>query len=119
MDAIYQVPSPGIMICWLGSVPAQDRGGYGLREHHFAAYLRTKESSDDADGSDIYKILVLLETGIPASGDGLPIIETELHSSCDPIGNPFNQARIVTPPPQSLDYFEARFSLLEKGPGEA
>jgi hypothetical protein len=118
LDAIYQVPQPGVMVCWTGSTAAQDRGGFTLREHHFAAYIRVKESSNDDLGKEIYRVLVLLETGIPSStGDNLPFLNIEVDERVEPIG-PMSQRRIITPPPQSLDYFEATFSLREKGPGE-
>ncbi len=111
MDAVYEMPWPSIMVAWQG-IDQGSRGEFGAWRHHVSLFLRAKEEyGDPPDG--YYRLYRLICKGVPAGGDGQPMIYTTVHPSFDPHGD---VPPIVRQSDQAgVDYFEVQMSFIEIG----
>lgn len=104
--AIYEMPDPAIMVIWNGTGPTGAR--YEVWAHRFSLALKA--------ANKFSALCAAISNGVPTGGDGLNFRRTTIHSDCDPIGAMnFDRRFLVVTETSTLDYFEASFSLMERG----
>ena len=108
--AIYQMPSPGIMVAWQGG-GLGSFGGFEAYKHRFSIYLRAGENFADDPPTAYYRLLRLILKGIPASGSQ-PISNTTVHSSCHPMEVAEWSRQTDS---EGIDYFEVAVTFTEIG----
>ncbi len=110
-QAITLLEQPAVMVAWMGTDQGA-RGEITRFRHLFSLFLRAKaETGDPPDG--YYRLYRLIVKGVPAGGDGQPLIYSTVHASCDPL--------LDIPPIQrrtddaGVDYFEISMAFIEIG----
>ncbi len=107
VEALVELRTPGIMIVWRGSGPANS-ARREVWQHQFSIFIKAV-----GEAADFWDLIV---DGVPAGGDGLKMLRTEIHPNVGQMNTP-SIARRSLPISQfaTLDYFEATLSLNEKG----
>jgi hypothetical protein len=111
VHAIHNMPAPGVMAVWQGTQP----GTFGNNEvwkHQVTLFLRAKQMFEGDAPSAYYRLFRLIIKGVPASGDGAPLVNTTVHQSCYPMDLPQIQRQTDS---EGLDYFEVPLSFTELG----
>lgn len=108
--AIYQAPSPSIMVAWQGTLPGSF-GGSETWKHQLSLYLRTRETFDGDPPTAYYRLFRLITKGVPTSV-GQPMLNATVHPSCHPMDVP-SISRATDQ--EGLDYFEVSVSFTEIG----
>ena len=108
--AIYQAPSPSIMVAWQGTVPGSF-GGNEVWKHQFSLYLRAGETFSGDPPTAYYRLFRLITKGVPTS-IGQPMLNATVHPSCHPMDVP-SISRATDQ--EGLDYFEVSVSFTEIG----
>ena len=104
--AIYEMPDPAVMVVWNGTGPTGQR--YEVWAHRFSLMLKA--------ANKFTALCAAISNGIPAGGDGLNFRRTTIDTSCDPIGSMnFDRRFLLVTEQSTLDYFEATFTLMERG----
>lgn len=111
-QAKHQLASPGIMIAWQGTREGRN-GDYSAWVHDLSITLRAKVETGSGTPDGYYKLYRQIVKGVPASGDGQPMIYTTVHSSCTPMDSIPSIQRL--PDAEGLDYFEIVMSFTEIG----
>jgi hypothetical protein len=109
--AIHQMPAPSIMAAWQGTAPGSF-GGFDVWKHSVTLYLRARETFDGDPQTPYYRIFRLVTKGVPAHGDGQPMLNLGIHPSCHPMDLPFIQRQTDA---EGLDYFEVPLTFTEIG----
>ena len=108
--AKYQMPAPGIMVAWQGTVPGSF-GGFEVWKHEFSIFLRAGEQFEDDPPTGYYRLFRLITKGVPTSGS-LPISNTTVHPSCHPM-EVADWSRQTDA--EGIDYFEVAVTFTEIG----
>lgn len=111
VHAIHTMPAPGLMAVWQGTQPGSF-GGVDIWKHQVTLFLRAKQASTEDAPSAYYRLFRLITKGVPASGDGQPMINVTVHPSCYPMDLPQIQRQTDA---EGLDYFEIPLSFTEIG----
>ncbi len=106
--AIARMRPPAILVAWQGTVPGRSGPAEAWR-HLFSLYLRAGQTA-------YTRLWHLIVNGVPASGDGQPMLFTEVHPDCYPIDTPSirRNTLVIAAENVMLDYFEISTSLTEK-----
>ena len=80
--AIYQAPSPSVMVAWQGG-GLGSFGGFEAYKHRFSIFLRAGGSFADDPPTAYYRLLRLIIKGKPANGSQ-PMSNATVHPSCLP-----------------------------------
>lgn len=108
--AIHTIPTPGIMAVWNGTAPAS-QGAFDVWKHQVSLYLRSKHEYDGDPATGYYKLFRLIAKGVPA-GQSQPMLNVEVHPSCQPMDVPMIQRQTDA---EALDYFEVPLTFTEIG----
>lgn len=108
--AIHQMPVPGIMAVWQGTV-AGTFGGMDVWKHQVTLYLRAREASGGDPPAAYYRLFRLITKGVPVSA-GVPMMNAAVHLSCYPMDLPSIQRATDA---EGLDYFEVPITFTEAG----
>ncbi len=110
--ALHDVGSPSILVVYRGTDPGR-LGGGDVWKHRFSLFIRSGEVADaDPATAGYYRLLELITTGVPSSGDGQRMLYTVIHPSCYPIDLP---RMVAASDIEGIDFFEVQFSLTEIG----
>lgn len=107
-SAIYGMTHGGMLVTWEGTASAGQTAGRELWEHSYACHIRAAKPAD---------VCAALMNTVPTGGS-LPFLLTRPHVAVHRIARPsFTRARIMisADPPEFMDYFQARFVLVESG----
>ena len=109
--AIHSMPAPSVMAAWQGTAPGSF-GGFDVWKHSVTLYLRAREAFDGDPPTPYYRLFRLITKGVPASGDGQPLLNLQIHQSCHPMDLPLIQRQTDA---EGLDYFEVPITFTEIG----
>jgi hypothetical protein len=108
--AIHQMPVPGIMAVWQGTVPGTF-GGMDVWKHQVTLYLRARETFAGDPPTTYYRLFRLITKGVPVSA-GVQMMHATVHPSCYPMDLPSIQRATDA---EGLDYFEVPITFTEAG----
>jgi len=108
--AKYQMPAPGVMVAWQGTVPGSF-GGFEVWKHEFSIFLRAGEQFEDDPPTGYYRLFRLITKGVPTS-NGQPLLNATVHPSCHPMEVPPIRRQTDQ---EGIDYFEVSVSFTEIG----
>ncbi len=108
--ALHEMPSPAIMIAWMGTSPGSF-GGVEVWKHQITVYMRARETFDGDGPTSYYRLFRLLTKGVPAA-TGIEMLNATVHPSCQSMELPLIQRQ---PDAEGLDYFEAPITFTEMG----
>jgi hypothetical protein len=78
------------MAVWQGTAPGSF-GGFDVWKHSITLYVRARETFDGDPPTPYYRIFRLVTKGVPAHGDGQPLLNLQIHPSCHPMDLPLIQ----------------------------
>jgi len=109
-QAIYQLPSPRIMVAWRSTGPGSFAGGEAWK-HEIVLILRAgqEEGADSPQG--YYQLFRQITRGIP-TGLAVPLIYATVHASCQPMDTPSIRR---LPDAAGVDYCEVTMIFTEIG----
>ena|ERR1044071_7550374 len=86
---VDNAPSPSITGVWMASGPARI-GDREVCEHRFSLFLRSRRvpAGSSATRVGYYRIFDALRNGVPSNGNGLALLEYQIHPECLPMDFP-------------------------------
>ena len=108
--AIYQAPSPSVMVAWQGG-GLGSFGGFEAYKHRFSIFLRAGENFADDPPTAYYRLLRLIMKGKPTNGSQ-PMSNATVHPSCHPMEVADWNRQTDS---EGIDYFEMSVSFTEIG----
>lgn len=109
--AKYELPSPAVMVAWVGTAPG-GFGGIDVWRHELSITLRARPVTNENDPpDDYYRFFRMITKGVPTSS-GQPMSNITVHASCNPMDVPSIRRQSDV---NGVDYFEVLISFTEMG----